>query len=357
MANQELPQNNPFTGELSSNRKTTLSIVGRFGNISRDDDKPDETKAEESSRISTDRNQNNAEVMIRNLLEIKKEKEGNSEPYLAQYEDLWQAIIREEWNQVEKQLEKLGEHALTSPITAFYETILHILVNSKEALWLVKEIVRKIDANLLEKTDYQDDTALSIAAYVGNTEAAKMMASRNPGLLVRLNYSGDSPFHAAARFGHEETIRCLLSIAQKSQMDDQRFFSGDNGVTIVQYLISANLYGIALGMLKRYPKLGRDDLEQRRRILKQLAEKPLGFESGCNFGPWERLIYKGISVRKEVTIPSIQPKNDDSLRINIVDGENTTKDDGELIKSSINFFEQCRRQAFAIICLICNSLT
>ncbi|XVE80944.1 hypothetical protein DITRI_Ditri15bG0022400 [Diplodiscus trichospermus] len=101
---------------------------------------------------------------------------------------------------------------------------------------------------------------------------------------------------------------------------------------------------IALDILKRYPKLlGHDDLKQRKRILKQLAENPRGFESGCKFGPWERLIYKGISVTQELTIPSIQLENDDSLRINIVDKEIPTKDGGKVIKSSINFFEQFPR--------------
>ncbi|XVE80936.1 hypothetical protein DITRI_Ditri15bG0021600 [Diplodiscus trichospermus] len=355
MADQKLPTSKPLTGQFPSNTETTFRIVGRFGNVNPDEDQQDETKAEESSSssgISIGRNQKNAEVMIRYLLDRKKEDEGNLEPDLAQYEDIWKAVVREDWNEVEKQLQLLDEHALTSPITAFYETILHILVNSENALWLVEKIVEKIDPESLGKNDYQHDTALTIAAYVGNSEAANMMARKNPELLERFNYSGDSPFHAAARFGHEETIRCLLSVAQTTQMDDQTFFSGDNGATIVQYLISANLFGIALDMLKRYPKLGRDNLKQRKRILKQLAEKPLEFESGCKFGPWERLIYKGISVTKEITIPSIQPETDDSLHINIVDKDNPTKDGGELIKSSINFFEQCRRQAFAIICLI-----
>ncbi|XVF29511.1 hypothetical protein REPUB_Repub15cG0129700 [Reevesia pubescens] len=352
MADQHPPQNKPFTGQLSSNGETIFRIVGRFGNVNFDDE-TDETKAEDSSsktHNSTDKNQKNAEVMIRYLMERKKEEEGNVEPSLAQYEELWKAIVHEDWKEVKKQLELLDNHALISPITAFYETILHILVNSEKAIWLVEEIVGKIGANSLGKTDYQHDTALSIAAYVGNTKAAKMMARKNPELLMRFNYSGDSPFHAAARFGHEETIRCLLSVAQTTQIDDQSFFSGDNGATIVQYLISANLFGIALNMLKRYPKLGRDNLKQRKRILKQLAEKPLGFQSGRKFGPWERLIYKGISVTKEVTIPSTQTENENSVYINIVDTRD--KDDGELIKSSKNFFEQCQQQAFSIICLI-----
>ncbi|XVE80937.1 hypothetical protein DITRI_Ditri15bG0021700 [Diplodiscus trichospermus] len=252
MANQELPQNKSFTGQLPSNRESTFRIepIGRFSNVNRDEDDPDETRAEESSSssgISTDKNQRNAEVMTRYLMLEKKKEAGdlerNLETDLAQYEELWKAIVCKDWNEVENQLEKLGEHSLTSPITTFYETILHILVNSEKAIWLVKKIVEKIDADSLGKTDYQRDTALSIAAYVGNTEAAKIMACKNPGLLERYNYSGDSPFHAAARFGHEETIRCLLSVAKITQMDLESFFSGDEGATIVQYLIYANLHG------------------------------------------------------------------------------------------------------------------
>ncbi|XVF65769.1 hypothetical protein PTKIN_Ptkin09bG0276800 [Pterospermum kingtungense] len=342
MADQGPEENKQFTGQ-TANAETTFRIVGRFGSVNLDDE-PDETK-------EADRNQNNAEVMIKYLMERKKEEDGIVEPDLAQYEPLWKAIVHEDWKEVEKQMNLLGTQALTSPITAFYETILHILVNSEKALGLVAKIVKKIDSDSLGKTDYQHDTALSIAAYVGNTKAAEMMARKNAELLTRFNHSGDSPFHAAARFGHGETIHRLLYVAHASQMDDQRFFSGDNGTTIVQYLISANLYGTALAMLKQYPRLlGRDNLRQRKRILKQLAEKPRGFESGCKFGPWQRLIYKAISVKKEVDIPSIQPENDDSFHINIFDKDKENPE--EFMKSSSNFFEQCRRQAFSIICFI-----
>lgn len=179
-------------------------------------------------------------------MENKKQEDGNGiqdQLDLSPYKKLWKAIVREDWKQVRNEVLNDKPFALTSPISAFYETVLHILVNSEKALPLVREIVNRIDPDSLGKTDYQHDTALSIAAYVGNKKAAKMMAMKNPELLSRTNYSGDSPFHAAARFGHEETFRCLLTVAQATEMNDQLFFSGDNGATIVRYLISANLYG------------------------------------------------------------------------------------------------------------------
>lgn len=175
-------------------------------------------------------------------MEKKKQDEGNLDLGLDRYEPLWEAISLEDWKEVKKQLDS-NPLALTSPITALYETVLHILVNSKEALWLVEEIIDQIDSDSLGKTDHQHDTPLSIAAYVGNAEAAMMMALKSPELLTKINHSNDSPFHAAARFGHKETFSRLLTVAQTTQMDDQSFFSGDNGATMVQYLISSNLYG------------------------------------------------------------------------------------------------------------------
>ena len=52
---------------------------------------------------------------------------------------------------------------------------------------------------------------------------------------------------------------------------------------------------------------------------------------------------------KEVTIPSIETKNDDS-RINIVERDKENPTNG-------GFFAEWRQQAYSIIGLICNSLT
>ncbi|XVF37596.1 hypothetical protein REPUB_Repub20aG0023100 [Reevesia pubescens] len=350
MVDQDSPQTKPIAGQ-PSNEEAKFRLVGRFGNINLDDELDHEAEAEEALSLThyTGQNQNNDEGIIRYLMEKKQLEDEILELNLAPYKQLWKAIVREDWKEVRKELNR-NPLALTSPITEFYETVLHILVNSEKARWLVREIVDKIDSDSLGKTDYQHDTALSIAAYVGNTKAAKLMAWKNPELLTKVNYSGDSPFHAAARFGHEETFRCLLTVARTTKIDDRRFFSDENGATIIQYLISANLYGLALDLLKYYPNLGRENLRQRKRILKELAEKPLGFESGCKFGLWERLIYKGISVRKEVIVPSIETKNDDSLRINIFDRdkENPTSVD--------NFFAKCSQQAYSMIGLIFPSI-
>ncbi|XVF37599.1 hypothetical protein REPUB_Repub20aG0023400 [Reevesia pubescens] len=351
MVDQDSPQTKPLITGQPSNEEAKFRLVGRFGNINLDDQLDAEAEAEESLSLNhyTNKNQDNAEGIIRYLMEKKQQEDEILELDLAPYKQLWKAIVREDWKEVRKELNR-NPLALTSPITEFYETVLHILVNSEKALWLVREIVDKIDSDSLGKTDYQHDTALSIAAYVGNTKAAKLMAQKNTELLTKVNYSGDSPFHAAARFGHEETFRCLLTVARTTQMADRSFFSGKNGATIIQHLISANLYGLALDLLKCYPKLGRENLKQRKRILEQLAEKPLGFESGCKFGLWERLIYKGISVTKEVTVPSIETNNDDSLRINIVDRDKVNPTSGD------NFFAKCSQQAYFIIGLIFPSI-
>ncbi|OMO92463.1 hypothetical protein CCACVL1_06839 [Corchorus capsularis] len=232
-------------------------------------------------------------------MENKKEKEGELD--LGRYAELWKAVKDERWEDVKRQLDKQPD-AITAPITEFYETILHILVNWKDALWLVKEIIKDIEEeggpSVVEKTDYRGNTPLSVAASVGNAEAAEMIAQKKPDLLKKFNFRKESPFHLAAKARHEETFKRMLNVGQAKlkEQDIDRLFSGFIGASIVENLLAANLYGLTVSLLNSYPKLGRDDFKHRGNILKILAEKPLAFESGCNFGLWERFIYKVVLV-------------------------------------------------------------
>ncbi|XVF65751.1 hypothetical protein PTKIN_Ptkin09bG0275200 [Pterospermum kingtungense] len=344
MADEGSQQNNQITGQ-PLNKENSIRLVGRFGIRNADDDELDEAV---SLMSLTDKEKNSTEDKIRWLMENKKKEDGIPELELDCYKELWKSINRSDWKEVKKELYRKPS-AFTSQISEFYETVLHILVNFKKALGLVREIVDKVDSDSLGKADYQRDTALSIAAYVGNSEAAEMIAMKNPGLLTRTNISGDSPFHAAARFGQEETFRRLLKVATVTEMNDQSVFSGDNGATIVEYLISSSLYGLALDLLQCYPKLGRETLRQRKKILRKLTENPQGFASGCSFGFWEGLIYKAISVKKEVTVPSVETKNDDSLLLDIVDRNKENPTHGD-------FRARCKRQAYDIIGLLFPSI-
>ncbi|OMO92464.1 hypothetical protein CCACVL1_06840 [Corchorus capsularis] len=240
------------------------------------DDETNKPKAEESK--------DDPEETITRRLREKKE-EGNVEVDLDRYAKFRKAAKQGKWQDIKTQiLDKISDDHLTAPITEFYETLLHLLVNCKGALWLVKEIVEKIDTTSLGKTDYRGNTALSVAASVGNAEAAEMIAQKNPGLLLEPNHSNETPFHLAAKLTHDHTFKLILAVAESEKKltndIDTNLFCSSSGVSIVENLLDANHYGLTVELLNKYRKLGRDGPEERGKILQKLAQKPLAFKSG-----------------------------------------------------------------------------
>lgn len=48
---------------------------------------------------------------------------------------------------------------------------------------------------------------------------------------------------------------------------------------------------VALDLLKRHPRIGRDSIDSRGIVLDTLAQKPYAFASGSRLGRLQRLIY------------------------------------------------------------------
>ncbi|XP_031262028.1 uncharacterized protein LOC116120225 [Pistacia vera] len=88
-------------------------------------------------------------------------------------------------------------------------------------------------------------------------------------------------------------IQYLLSVT-KTALDN------DKDVELLQSLIRSSIYGIALELMRQYPKLSRElQSNERARILAILASKPSAFASGSRLGYWKRLIYHWIPVQEE----------------------------------------------------------
>ncbi|OMO99229.1 hypothetical protein COLO4_13426 [Corchorus olitorius] len=329
------------------------------------DDETNKPKAEES--------RDDPEETITRRLSEKKKEEGNVEVDLDRYAKFRKAAKQGKWQDIKTQnLDKISDDHLTAPITEFYETLLHLLVNCKGALWLVKEIVEKIDITSLGKTDYEGNTALSVAASVGNAEAAKMIAQKNPGLLLEPNHSNETPFHLAAKLTHDHTFKLILAVAESEKKltndIDTNLFCSSSGVSIVENLLDANHYGLTVELLNKYKKLGRDGPEERGKILQKLAQKPLAFKSGRKFGrwDWDRLIYKaarctciyksGYPRTKEGNLAwSDQTNNDDDLTCNIDIPDNRD----EVVPSSVRAIDASNMRnskAHQVVRLMCSGV-
>uniref|UniRef100_A0A803KWQ4 PGG domain-containing protein n=1 Tax=Chenopodium quinoa TaxID=63459 RepID=A0A803KWQ4_CHEQI len=176
---------------------------------------------------------------------------------LGCYLPLYKAVIKGDWNEVRKFLDEDPE-ALMAKITIESETALHIAVGTGKHLEFVEKLIRRMSPEDLALTDQNGDTPLSVAAAVGNDQAAKLLVSKNPELP---NISGKSglPLHRAAQYGHEKMISYLLEVTR----NDMESY-------------------IALGLVEKYPEMATAEVHGMGSPLSVLARKSNVFPSGAD---------------------------------------------------------------------------
>ncbi|EYU18029.1 hypothetical protein MIMGU_mgv1a025126mg [Erythranthe guttata] len=133
-------------------------------------------------------------------------------------------------------------------------------------------------------------TALSLAAVCGATKLAKMMVIKNTNLVTMSNdhEDGQLPVVVAAFYGQKNMVRYLYKVTPKYELSPEK---GENGVKLLNCLITDEIYDVALLLLKQYPKLGVTPDRSGNYALKILAHKPSAFLSGSKFAFWEKWIY------------------------------------------------------------------
>ncbi|XP_021727660.1 uncharacterized protein LOC110694800 [Chenopodium quinoa] len=95
---------------------------------------------------------------------------------LGGYLPLYKAVVRGDWNEARKFLDEDPE-ALIAKITIASETALHIAVGTGKDLEFVEKLIRRMSPEDLALTDQNGETALSVAAVVGNIRAAKLLVN------------------------------------------------------------------------------------------------------------------------------------------------------------------------------------
>lgn len=171
---------------------------------------------------------------------------------LGGYLALYKAVVRGEWNEARKFLDD-DPDALTAKITIASETALHIAVGTgKDRLELVKKLIRRMSPEDLALTDQNGETALTVAAVVGNIEAAKLLVNNNPDLP---NISGKSglPIHRAAEYGQEAMILYLLDVTRPDIESSP--FAGESGGKLLIHIITAEFFGKSTRHLSIFVKI------------------------------------------------------------------------------------------------------
>lgn len=149
-----------------------------------------------------------------------------------------------------------------------------------------------MSANDLEMTNKWGDTALSLATIGGVTKLAKAIVDKNRKLVTRRNNrsaDGHFPVIVASLYNQKEMVHYLYDVTPIDELSPER--NGKDGATLLNCLITADIYDVASHLLEQYPQLGLIEDHYGKYTLSILAKKPSAFPSGSKLVYWKKWIY------------------------------------------------------------------
>ncbi|KAA8544471.1 hypothetical protein F0562_022489 [Nyssa sinensis] len=213
---------------------------------------------------------------------------------LSWYLPLQKATLRGDWGSAKRFFDRDGS-ALTAKITSNSYTALHIAIGTGEAIPFVEKLVELMPTEALEIQNNKGNTALVVAACVGNTEAAKILVNKNRRLPYIMNHRCLLPIHYAAANANEDLLKYLLPLTQNNVGPNP--FQDQSGIQLLIDVIVSELFDVALYLVHKYPKLATLKHQNGDSPLKAIATKASAFRSGTCLNFWESLIYSCVPVK------------------------------------------------------------
>ncbi|KAA8531046.1 hypothetical protein F0562_005755 [Nyssa sinensis] len=213
------------------------------------------------------------------------------------YEWLCKAVEDGDKNVVTRYF-KDNPNAITATISPNGDTALHVAIlagNEK----IAEELVQLMPKDSLALTNKFGSTPLSLAAISGLTKLAKAMVDKSPGLVSIANEyeDGQLPVILASLYGRRGMVRYLYTMTPLEELSPEKGNPpGERGATLLNCLITAEIYDVATDLLKHFPHLAFTKDHDDNYTIRILAHKPSAFCSGTRFAVWKKLIYSCISV-------------------------------------------------------------
>ena len=149
----------------------------------------------------------------------------------ADVDSLFAHAMKGEWLKVSEIYEKSPE-ARKAKLTKSEDTALHIAVTVGQTETAVR-LVEIVSEDILKIADAKGDTALHIAAALGDLSVCRSMASKSSGLITARNNKGETPLFLAARHGKKEAFLFLYSLGGRDDFHVRR----NDGDTILHAAI------------------------------------------------------------------------------------------------------------------------
>ena len=130
-------------------------------------------------------------------------------------------------------------HAVRAIISPTKEIALHVAILAGH-VHIVGELVKLMTPGDLELKSGLGETPLTTAAISGNTKMAEAIVKVHAGAVSVGNQYGQIPVIVASFYDQKEMVRYLY---QKTPIEELSPEKGTNGATLLNFLVSANIYG------------------------------------------------------------------------------------------------------------------
>ncbi|KAH6828539.1 hypothetical protein C2S53_013787 [Perilla frutescens var. hirtella] len=203
--------------------------------------------------------------------------------------ELYKASLRGNWDATRLILEQ--NHELSKArVAPTLNTAVHIAVGTGKAIPYLENLINTISKDALVLKNNHGQTALHVAARIGNLAAARILVHKLPALLHEPDTWGVLPILNAALSAHRPTIDFFITHTRDNL--DPNPYDGDTGVLLLNTLINSELFDIALDLIARYPDLARRKHVFGHSALTTISLMHGAFASGARLHHlWERLIY------------------------------------------------------------------
>lgn len=210
---------------MSSNQQETSTSVAQEQLVNRDGTQEELSNQERRTTI--------VEATVAELGKLININKGEAPLYSLLGEDInpdnstiYRAAIRDDWVSAEAIFLKNDKEKLKVKLSPSGDTALHIAVGTNSSPNFVKNIVKmfvdKLGKHELSIKNNYGDTALHLAARVGNREAAELLVGEDPQMLEVTNEKNHMPIWLAAWGNDVETLHFLLSVTLKPDVEMNR---------------------------------------------------------------------------------------------------------------------------------------
>ncbi|XP_064995419.1 palmitoyltransferase AKR1-like [Musa acuminata AAA Group] len=138
------------------------------------------------------------------------------------------------------------------PLNLMEDPVLNVVIEYKKTD-LAKRLIQNMPAEKpgpLWYANYHGDTALHVAATVGDLDVAKALLRKNSKLVSERNKKNETPLHKAALYGHETMFWDLVKMGSHDPSERR-----EDGATVLHCAIMGSAPALALKIAKAYTNL------------------------------------------------------------------------------------------------------